>query len=184
MSDELKNVYKNAGKLDRYHGETVPEDLFRGRKIGSSVDLMQPTLLGFYRRAGPRLPDVLATDSKGQSPQFKNADKSELIVDNKLGTFTEEMVRNSDKYMVRGCRTIKGDYRGVSVFDVKNTRLRNFDWYKLAGGTDIPPGLACTRDADLGVPSPIHHTIAPKDDMPLSLFLKQLQALAKSAIKD
>jgi hypothetical protein len=43
----------------------------------------------------------------------------------------------------------------------------------------IPPGIALTRGSDdLESDDPIHYTAAPKDDMPLSLFLQYLKALA------
>ena len=35
MSEELKNIYKGAGALDRYFEGKTPVDLFRGQKIGA-----------------------------------------------------------------------------------------------------------------------------------------------------
>src|SRR4051812_9939632 len=130
---------------------------------------MQPTLIGFYRRETPRLPDVLLEDGKGKSPQFRDDARQALVVDDSKGTATADVLRNADKYMVKGCRTMSGDYRGVSVFDRKNTRLP-FDWFKIPQGTALPEPLACTRDGALESSSAVHYTIAPKDDMSLSLF--------------
>ena len=58
-------------------------------------------------------------------------------------------------------------------------RRKNHNWMRLPANTEIPPGLAVTRDEKPGAPSdtPVHHTIAPKDDMPLSLFLQYLKVL-------
>lgn len=71
---------------------------------------------------------------------------------------------------------------GVSVFDMVNTALSNFDWFKLPANTSIPESLAVTRDADRARPGkPTHYTIAPKDDMPLSLFLQHLKGMAAAA---
>ncbi|MCW7536746.1 hypothetical protein OOT46_02620 [Aquabacterium sp. A7-Y] len=80
---------------------------------------------------------------------------------------------------------MKGDHRGVSVFDKKNTQLRSFDWYRLPAGTELPPALAVTRDSPSATSSrPIHYTVAPKDDMPLSLFLQHLKGLAAKAVAE
>ena len=144
---------------------------------------MQPTLIGFYRRETPRLPDVLVTNDKGKSPQFRDDARTALVVDDAKGSQTAEILRDADKLMVKGCRTVSGDFRGVSVFDRTNTRLP-FDWFKLAKGTKLPDALACTRDGALESASPVHYTIAPKDDMSLSLFLQHLKSLAASAVKE
>lgn len=185
MSEELKRVYEKQGALDRYFDTVIPKDLYRGYKKGATYDLMQPTLLGFYIRGNPRLPDVhvSAQDSK-ISPQFTDATERELVVDDTFGSLTVAMVANADKYMVRGCRTMDGEFRGVSLFDKKNERLRNHSWYKIPKGAEIPEALACTRDGPADAPYPVHYTIAPKDDMPLSLFLQHLKVLTKQAVKD
>ena len=83
--------------------------------------------------------------------------------------------------MGRAC----AEHRGVSVFDKKNTALKNFDWFKMPAGTVIPEGLAVTRDASYTVSAkPIHDAVAPKDDMTLSLFLQQLRSMAAKTIQD
>jgi toxin CcdB len=72
------------------------------------------------------------------------------------------------KEIVRGCRTVKGQFRGVSTFDRKG-RFAGFKWYKLSAGTTIPEALAITQDGTSRTEAN-HYTIAPKDDMPLALF--------------
>jgi hypothetical protein len=152
--------------------------------LGSAVDLMQPRLLGFYRREKARKPDVLVRNKQGAPPQFRDADLVALVVDDKAGSLTEDIVRNADEYVVIGCRTMKGDFRGVSVFDKKNLRLP-FDWFKIPKGTVLPAAVACTRDSALeSSTEAIHYTIAPKDDMTLALFLQCLKEIAAKAVKE
>jgi hypothetical protein len=182
MSDDLKNVYKGAGALDRYFDGMTPVDLFRGQKIGAKGDFMLPTIIGWYAQQGkPRRPDILIKDQKGGTPQYKNLDAGELATEGRELELTEEVLRNADKYIVKGCRTMTGHHRGVSVFDKKNTRLR-FDWYIIPAHSKLPDALAVTRDdIQTSKPDPIHYTLAPKDDMPLSLFLQYLRSIGAQA---
>jgi hypothetical protein len=80
------------------------------------------------------------------------------------------------KKVGKGCRTTRGDYRGISTFDSRNENLRGFTWYKLPQATPIPEPLAITQDTDY-LDKANHFTIAPKDDMPLGLFQVWLNAL-------
>jgi Tse2-like ADP-ribosyltransferase toxin len=185
VTDELKNVYGAAGALDRFFDDKTPIDLFRGLKTGGHADLMQPTFIGWHTRGEPRHPDVLVSDSVGVSPQYIGGDSSALVTEGKDKAETENILGNADKYVVKGCRTLAGKHRGISVFDKKNQVLRNFDWYKIEKGTDIPVSLAITRDSPLLESiKPIHYTIAPKDDMPLPLFLQHLKALGSTSKLD
>lgn len=150
MSDDLKEIYKREGKLQYYFDEVVPCHLFRGQKR-SDADKQAAIIFphpGFSRRNGADRP----ADVK--------------------------IVERSGKKFVLGCRCTKGPYRGVSTFDGINPILKDFLWYKLPKGTDIPPALAITQDSDL--PGKVNHfTIAPKDDIPLEHFLMLLDTLAK-----
>lgn len=185
MSDVLRNVYKQASALDRYFDQQTPVDLFRGRKKGDLTDLMQPTLVGWVTPRGPRNPDVLVSDEKGVSPQYPNGDFAALAVEGKDKALTAEILRNADQYIVKGCYTMSGLHRGVSVFDKKNTALRNFDWYKIKANATIHPALVVTRDRPNGTSvEPIHYTVAPKNDMPLSLFLQCLKSMEAQAAID
>lgn len=181
MSDELRNIYKGAGALDRYFEGTTPVDLYRGQKIGSHGDFMLPTLIGWYARNEPRNPDILLHNQKGNSPQYVNNDFGHLMTEGKELELTAEILRNADQYIVKGCRTMSGLHRGVSVFDKKNPRLK-FDWYIILANSKLPDALAITRDdTRASKPTPIHYTIAPKDDMPLSLFLQYLRSMGAMA---
>lgn len=59
---------------------------------------------------------------------------------------TKEIIGDASKYVVQGCRITKGDYRGVSTFDVINPRARGVEWFCIEADTKIPPGLAVTQD--------------------------------------
>lgn len=200
MSDELKKIYREASKMDRYFDSATPCELFRGISKGSKVALMQPTLVGFYKRKQDpdnpkgkipdltqgRHPDVLVTNAKtGNSPQYDGGTTAGQLNEEhrKNMEITTEMVKNADDYMVRGCRTMNAadHYRGLSLFNGANQRLP-FDWFVIEKDTKIPEGLAVTRDADTSKQGIVHYTVAPKDDMTLALYLVQLQALGKDAV--
>lgn len=74
MSDDLKRIYENAGKLDRFFDTATPIDLYRGQRPDDPFDLMQPTLIGWITQSTgrPRDPDVLLNDNSGLSPQYMN----------------------------------------------------------------------------------------------------------------
>jgi hypothetical protein len=101
MSDTLRERYEGTGTLDRYYDGKSPIDLFRGRRMGDSTDLMQPTLIGWHTRRGPRPPDVLVEgEVDGVSPQY-NQDRSGLVTEDRSKPLTQEIVRNADKYIVK-----------------------------------------------------------------------------------
>ena len=185
MTGKLEEVYRAAGALDRYFDKTTPVDLFRGQRDGDHSELMQPSLIGWYAKLKARSPDVLVKDAGGNTPQYTSPDFSELVVEGKDKLLTAEILKNADQYIVKGCLTMRGDHRGISVFDKKNLVLRGFKWHKMPKGSEIPAPLAITRDFEAAVSAkPIHYTIAPKNDMPLSLFLQYLRMMAAQAILD
>ena len=142
---------------------------------------MLPTIIGWYSRGEARDPDILLRNQKGNSPQYINDDFKQLATEGKELELTAEILRNADQYIVKGCRTMSGLHRGVSVFDKKNPRLR-FDWYIIPANSKLPDALAVTRDDDKTISSkPIHYTLAPKDNMPLSLFLQYLRSMGAQA---
>jgi Tse2 ADP-ribosyltransferase toxins len=175
MSDNLKNEYARKQLLDNFFDNKTPIDLFRRRDVGDSTPVMQPTLIGFVRREGdPRRPDIFLSDEKGQSPQH-GADNRTILTEPKGKPLTKQIVADGSKYVVRGCRTTAGDYRGVSVFDEPGVTHKKYEWFTIPEGTPIPPGLAVTRDGKKRPGVQLHHTIAPKDDMPFTLFLQHLK---------
>lgn len=88
------------------------------------------------------------------------------------------------KLVVLGCRCVEGDFRGLSLYDKKVTWLGS-DWinYQIKAGAEVPPSLAITRDHLLKKHGATHYTIAPKDDMPLDLFIQTLKVIADNAKK-
>lgn len=155
MTDELRNLYGKAGRLQYYFDDRVPRDLFRGQsrtEAKQGVPVLYPNP-GFTRKDGTqRLPDVAIVERDG-------------------------------KKFVLGCRCITGDYRGVSTFDRKNEHLKGFKWHRLPKDTAIPEPIAITQDSDFS-DRPNHYTVAPKDDMPLELFQVWLNDLARHMLVD
>jgi hypothetical protein len=85
--------------------------------------------------------------------------------------------------VVLGCRCVKGGSRGISTFDKRVTWFgnRSSRHFRLPAKAILPPGIAVTKDHrnEYGAH---HYTLAPKDDMPLDLFLQHLRSLAQIAI--
>ena len=183
MSNDLKNIYENHGRLHNFYDEQTPVDLFRGAKDDQKFPLMTPTLIGWVGRT-PRPPDVLLADAKGSTPQYIGGSyPGPIAEEGHEKSITAKIVSDASSYIVKGCRTVKGHHRGVSVFDAART-FKGFTWYRIPVGTEIPPALAVTKDDDGSVKgAPIHFTIAPKDDMPLSLFLQHLKGFEAVAKK-
>jgi hypothetical protein len=154
MSSDLKEIYEQEGLLKYYFDEAVPRDLYRGQRA-SEVGGDSPIIFphpGFARKNGPNRP-------------------ADVNIEDRSG-----------KKFVLGCRCVKGMYRGISTFDGMNPVLKNFVWYKLPSGTEIPQAIAITQDSDFS--NKINHfTIAPKDDMPLDLFLVYLSILERSLVR-
>lgn len=149
-TDELKNLYIEANRITDFFEEFTPCVLYRGQSASEAKRnqlRLQPNP-GFKRSDGTvRDPDVKIIDRDG-------------------------------KLFVAGCRsTSKHDsFRGVSMFDKTNPNLKGFTWYALPAKTEIPKVFAVTKD-DHFTDRPNHHTLAPKDEMPLELFLVWLKAL-------
>lgn len=147
-TDELKEVYKREGLLRRYFDVTTPCDLYRGQSGGEAKQGLT----------------ILHPD-----PGFTRRDGTVRLPDVRV----EE--RDGKKFVL-GCRSTRGDYRGISTFDRKNPVLSGFRWHKLPKQTEIPAPLAVTQDSEFKDLAN-HFTIAPKDDMTLELFLVWLNAL-------
>lgn len=152
MTDQLEEIYKKSGKLDRYFDRETPVELWRGQKrdnLKSGMTPMHPDLFGFTRKDGlVRFPDVKVFERESDGVK-----------------------------MVKGCRCMAGEYRGVSTADVNPMLGPAFEYFLIPQGTEIPKGLAVTKDSYNRRIGGHHYTVAPKDDMPLSLFLVWLQAI-------
>lgn len=159
MSDELKRIYGKEGLSGRYFEDSTPCPLWRAQ---SSED---------YRR------EVFIMTPH---PGYQKKDKDGRVIKNRLPDV--KIVQRDGRAIVLGCRCIAGDYRGISVFDKQVTWLGS-SWvnYEIPKGTAIPEGLALTKDHFIERHSATHYTIAPKDDMPLELFLQTLKVVASKA---
>lgn len=154
MSDVLKKLYAERGLLHFYFDDTVPVDLYRGQSTGDA----QKGLPVIYPNPG-----FVRKTGEAREPDVA-------------------IVERDGKRIVLGCFSIKGLHRGISTFDRPNPALRNFRWYKLGKGGKIHSALAITQDDD-HKDKVNHYTIAPKNDMPLELFLVCLGAMEKDLIE-
>jgi hypothetical protein len=155
MPDDLKRIYEAEGRAHYYFDDKVPRDLFR-RQSRTEAKQGLPILY--------------------PHPGFKRANGSERLPD-------VMVVERDGKQIVKGCRCIHGNYRGISTFDKKDPDLRCVRWYKLPQSTAIPEALAITQDSDW-TDRANHFTIAPKDDMPLPLFQVWLNTLSRYMAED
>ena len=157
MSDDLKKIYAREGKSGRYFDGETPCELFRGQHP-SSYDREEFVLephRGFVK-----------VDKNGQ----KKVRKPDVQIVNRDG-----------RDVVVGCRVTSGDYRGLSTFDKPVTWFDKPRWYNFSipKGTKLPDSLAVVRDKYDYDKDATHYTIAPKDDMPLDLFIQSLKVIAQ-----
>ncbi|KQU75636.1 MULTISPECIES: hypothetical protein [unclassified Rhizobacter] len=159
MTNELKRIYEREGKTPRYFDDEVPCELFRGQhpdEYKAQQFLLQPH------------PGYTRTNQQTGQTVTRLAD-------------VKVVERNGEQFVL-GCRCTSGEYRGLSTFD-KPVSWFKPSWFNfsIAAGTKLPPGLAVTKDGYNRMRNATHYTIAPKDDMPLGLFLQTLKVLADQA---
>src|SRR5688572_24210574 len=159
MSDELKKIYSENGLADRFFEGSIPIELWRAQSSADfkkEVFIMQP------------------------HPGYKKLNEKGEVIRTRLPDV--KIVERNGKQIVLGCRCVKGDHRGISVFDVQVTWL-GAQWinYRIPAGTPIPENLAVTRDHSIPSYKATHYTLAPKDDMPLELFIQSLKVVATKA---
>jgi hypothetical protein len=174
MSDDMKKLYKEKGLLANFFETATPVNLYRRRNVGDKTPIMQPTVIGFGPADEPRRPDIFLTDERDASPQHE-ADATTILREPGSKPLTKQIIAGASKYTVKGCRATAGPYRGVSVFDQANSVTAKHEWFCIPDGTEIPPALAVTREGVKTPGKPQHYTIAPKDDMPFTLFLQHLK---------
>lgn len=162
MSQLMRDAYEKAGALKYYFDETVPVDLWRGQKKSDKKDggfPLQPVTLRF---------EIV-------TPQGKRWREADVAV----------FERNGEKW-IKGCRTIRhgGQHWGVSLWTQQPAFAAKGGWVnlKVPKGTPIPKALAVTQDDDYSDRSN-HYTIAPKDDMPLDLYVQWLKEMATHIVE-
>jgi hypothetical protein len=197
VSDELKSIYEAQHPTDwagRFFDSATPCDLFRrGDKKSTANNVMEPTLVGWMANKGTRLraPDVLVQDNAGASPQYQDGKmqglklnvKGENMTGSQRKTAAASMVVDGANLIVKGCRNSRGDHRGLSLNNKVDLEQKHYVWFEIIKNTNIPAGLAVIRDAAPGGDGYAHYTVAPKDDMPLSLFLANLGSLLPAGAK-
>lgn len=149
---------------------------------------MSDELKNIYKKAGfaDRFWDEATPVDLWRLQKKTDFDKNTMVFQPHPGSDEREpdvrVVERDGQQMVLGCRCVKGEYRGVSTFDRKVTWFgsKTSKHFTLPANTLIPPGLAVTKDGK-NPHGAFHYTIAPKDDMPLDLFLQHLRFLAQAA---
>ena len=157
MSDDLKKIYAKEGKSGHYFDGETPCELFRGQH--PDAHKREEFILEPHRGF------VKVDKVTGQ----RRERKADVAIVNRNGT-----------EVVIGCRCNRGDFRGLSTFDKPVTWFDKPRWYNFSipKGTELPSSLAVVRDKYDYDKDATHYTIAPKDDMPLDLFIQSLKVVA------
>lgn len=75
--------------------------------------------------------------------------------------------------------------RGISTWDRSGTfKGKAWEYFRIPAGTELPEGLAVTKDYFNPRVNAWHYTIAPARDMPLQIFKDLLRRLAAKLIKE
>jgi hypothetical protein len=145
----LKDVYVEAGNVDRYFEGQVPVALWRGMRRGTQpFDFIEEAFV--LSNGRPRPADITIREVSGEK-----------------WVFVEERPR------------------GLSTFDKSGVPPgRGWEYYLIPAGTELPAGLAITRDEFNNFYGATHYTIAPAFDMPLSQFKVLLRLLATAIARE
>ena len=190
-TDELKEIYQKQYPNDwsgRFFDVETPCKLFRRSERADADSAMIPTLVGWYTvKRGMRRPDVLIKEERGISPQYEDDSLSKLKLNDTGERMTSgerrraaaAIIARGDELIVVGCRHHRSDgpHRGLSLANEPDFSRAQYVWFMIKEGKEIPPGLAVIRDAPPDRLGYAHYTVAPKDDMPLGLFLAHLKSL-------
>ncbi len=132
------------------------------RKLNALFDYQTPLNTAIYR---------------GQRPQ----DRGKPILYPILKAFKLSNGRTRDPDMVtyakNGVEWVDSTKGGISLFDVLGMPVASWDYYKLDGETKIPQGLVIVRDSEKQGNNPVHYSIRPHWDMPLTRFCMLLDDL-------
>jgi Tse2-like ADP-ribosyltransferase toxin len=175
MSEVMKEAYRAAGELQYFFDVSVPVDLWRGLK---RKDL--ETRVKALRDQGREVPATLAREVAIEP----------ITVGFWIVTSTgrrwrapdvEVFTRNGQPW-IKGCRTTRqgGQHWGISLWDRQPDFAARGGWqnFRVPKGTPIPAALAVTQDDDHGNRAN-HYSIAPKDDMPLGLYVEWLKEMSQ-----
>lgn len=143
--------------------EQESEFYIHKRKLNALFDYENPLNTAIYR---------------GQKPQDRG--KPLLYPILKAFKLSNGRIRDPDiiTYQKNGEDWVDSSKGGISLFDILGMPVSSWDYYKLDSATKIPRGLVITRDAEKIGNSPVHYSIRPHWDMPLSKFCLLLDELA------
>ena len=184
MTDDMKKAYEAVGELKYFFENYAPNiDLWRGLKKSEYKKRVKS-----FNRAEKPIPDNFARDIS-----IEPVTEGFEIVTRQGKRWREPdvkvFIRNGEKW-IKGCRTNrKGDeHWGVSLWDIK-PKFAEMGWFNFClpgkesdNPIPLPPSLAITQDDDYTTRSN-HYTIAPKNDMPLSLYVQNLKKLAEHFVE-
>lgn len=183
MSDEMRSAYAKAGALQYFFESTVPPiNLWRGRKKDEHEKRHKAA-----QTSGRAVPATFARDLSVEPI----TEGFEIVTRNgrRWREPDVEVFFKNGQPWIRGCRTLRhgGAHWGISLWSQKPSFAER-GWFNFClPGKDakppipIPPSLAITQDDDFKNQSN-HFSIAPKDDMPLALFVQHLKELAEHLI--
>lgn len=164
IKDNDLNITHVKGKeMKAEENEKESEFYIQKRKLNALFDYKTPLDTTIYR---------------GQKP----LDKGKPLLYPILKAFKLSNGRNRDPdiitYQKNGEDWVDSSKGGISLFDVLGKPVLSWDYYKLDSKTKIPRGLVITRDAEKKDNIPVHYSIRPHWDMPLSKFCFLLDDLA------
>ena len=181
MSNEMKTAYETMGELKYFFENYAPAiDLWRGLKKSN------------YKEAKKKhVGEVL--DSFARYLSVKPVTEGFEIVTRTGKRWREpdvEVFTRNGMPWIKGCRSTRkgGEHWGISLWDRK-PEFAERGWFnfclpgeRLGSPIPIPTSVAITQDDDYYSRSN-HYTIAPKDDMPLSLFVQHLKEVAEHFVE-
>jgi hypothetical protein len=177
MGGPMKEAYQAAGALKYYFDKNVPVDLWRGLRKSVLRERVEES-----RRQGKVPPSARDLSAEPTTIGFEIVTPS----GKRWRPPDVEVFQKNGQPWIRGCRTTRLGHQhwGISLWDQRPAFAARGGWYsfRLPQGTPIPEALAVSQDDDHRS-GPNHYTVAPKDDMPLGLYVQWLKELA-AAFRD
>lgn len=149
--------------------KTESEFYIRKRNLGQLFDNGTPLKTDLFR---------------GQKPDDRTRPLLHPILKDYLLSNGKTRYADMAPYNKNGEPWVSAEKGGISLFDILGQPVASWDYYKIAAGKTIPPGLVIVRDKPNPSlqkkpedPIPVHYSIRPHWDMPLKGFLILLDDL-------